>query len=245
MPPTPPEVSALLDAWERGSARSPAARALALLQAGAPSAGADLAALSVGARDAALLALRERLFGSRIPTVATCPACDAPLELELEAGELRMEGGADPRETLSLALDGHEIRFRVPTAADAVACAEAHDVDEARALLLGRCIVEARRGGEPVAPRALPASLTDAVEARMAAADPASDVEIALACPECGHAWAELLDVGSVLWAEVEAWARRLLRDVHALASAYGWSEEQILALGPARRRRYLELVGA
>jgi hypothetical protein len=33
--------------------------------------------------------------------------------------------------------------------------------------------------------------------------------------------------------------------DVHALASAYGWSEREILALSDTRRRLYLEMVSA
>jgi hypothetical protein len=35
------------------------------------------------------------------------------------------------------------------------------------------------------------------------------------------------------------------LRDVHELASAYGWRESEILALSPQRRQAYLELVRA
>ena len=42
---------------------------------------------------------------------------------------------------------------------------------------------------------------------------------------------------------ELEAQAKRLLRSVHVLASAYGWSESEILALSEARRDAYVELV--
>jgi len=31
---------------------------------------------------------------------------------------------------------------------------------------------------------------------------------------------------------------------VHMLASAYGWSEQAILGLSPARRRLYMEMLG-
>ena len=37
--------------------------------------------------------------------------------------------------------------------------------------------------------------------------------------------------------------ARRLATDIHTLAHAYGWSEEQILQLSPFRRHLYLSAV--
>ena len=41
-----------------------------------------------------------------------------------------------------------------------------------------------------------------------------------------------------------DAWALRTLAEVHRLASAYGWREQDILALSPARRQLYLGMVG-
>ena len=38
--------------------------------------------------------------------------------------------------------------------------------------------------------------------------------------------------------------ARQTLLDVHLLASTYGWTEPDILAVPPLRRRHYLELAG-
>ncbi len=43
----------------------------------------------------------------------------------------------------------------------------------------------------------------------------------------------------------MEARAKRLLSEVHALASAYGWSEREILGLSVARREFYLGMVRA
>ena len=48
-----------------------------------------------------------------------------------------------------------------------------------------------------------------------------------------------------ILWAEISARAQHLLREVHLLASAYGWSEQQILELSPTRRASYLRMVSA
>jgi hypothetical protein len=44
-------------------------------------------------------------------------------------------------------------------------------------------------------------------------------------------------------WKEINHWANRILREVHLLASTYGWSEADILALTPTRRQWYLALV--
>ena len=38
-----------------------------------------------------------------------------------------------------------------------------------------------------------------------------------MACPACGHGWQARFDVVSFLWSEIDAWAGRMLRDVHTL----------------------------
>jgi hypothetical protein len=43
----------------------------------------------------------------------------------------------------------------------------------------------------------------------------------------------------------VEAAAKRLLGEIHNLASAYGWSEDAILSLSNSRRALYLQMVQA
>ncbi|MGW5444336.1 T4 family baseplate hub assembly chaperone [Streptomyces asiaticus] len=117
----------------------------------------------------------------------------------------------------------------------------------ARRALIARCIVSVHRSGRPVPADRLPAAeLPEPVQRRLAEAaeraDPAADVTLSVACPECGEVTRAELDIASYLWAELDHWARDLLLDVHLLATAYGWSEPQILALSPLRRRYYLEL---
>ncbi len=65
-----------------------------------------------------------------------------------------------------------------------------------------------------------------------------------LSCPACGHGWLTPLDAPGYLWREIETQARRLLHEVHALASAYGWREADILAMTARRRWAYLEMLG-
>jgi hypothetical protein len=114
-----------------------------------------------------------------------------------------------------------------------------------RQLLLERCLLEIHQDGETRSVDELPATIVDKVVEKMAQADPQADVQLALACPMCNHEWQALFDVVSFFWSEINAWAARLLRDVHALAFAYGWREADILAMSPWRRQLYLEMVRA
>ena len=222
--------SEILDVWERGRGRTLPERALDLLVAGGHGEPPpDL--LSVGERDAVLVELRELTFGPSLPAVVACPSCSEQLEIELAADDLREEGGSP--DEIELGLEGHRVRFRPPTAGDLVEVARVADVEEGRAVLLRRCVLEGEISPEVEA----------AVAARMAEADPGAWIELALACPECGNEWTAPFDIVSFLWEEIGACARRLVRDVHALASAYGWRESEVLALSAARRSAYLELV--
>ena len=103
----------------------------------------------------------------------------------------------------------------------------------AEGLAASGSLLSARHDGIELPVDLLPGSVVEAVEAAMARADPIGDLRLDLTCPACGHNELVALDVAGYVWAEVDAWARRLLEEVHVLASAYGWSEGQIVALGP------------
>ena len=229
----------LLDVWERGLAQQPAERALALLAAARPErTPGELARLSVGRRDAGLLALREQTFGTHIVSIADCPQCGERLELAFESSEIKATADEHEQpETLAIEAGGREVRFRLPDSTDLLAVAGQRDVARTRELLLGRCLIDP--------PDDLSPEAVDAVIACMADADPQGDVQLNLTCPSCGHAWQAVFDIAAFFWSEIQAWAHRTLGDVHRLATAYGWREPDILALSPWRRQVYLELAGA
>jgi hypothetical protein len=229
--------SALVLVWERGQYAAPLERPLTLIAAADPARKPELLErMSIGRRDGELLALREETFGRQIEAVVECRACGEALEVSFDAAELdRREAAAADSHTLTAA--GAEVRFRLPTTADLVAVADEADVGRAREALLERCVLD-----PPVAE--LPNAARAAVAARMAELDPLANVELELACPACGELGRADFDIASFVWTELETAARRALEDVHVLASAYGWREEDVLALSPERRRVYLELAG-
>jgi len=150
-----------------------------------------------------------------------------------------------PAETTALTLtqDGYEVRFRLPNSVDVTAVTGDRDPTENRRLLFQRCLLDARRKGKTIAAEALPKPVVEAIITQMAAADPQADVQLALDCPACGHHWLAPFDIVAFFWTEINTWAYRVMHEVHLLAAAYGWSEADILALTPWRRRFYLEMV--
>ena len=235
--------SELLDAWERGLAGQPIEQGLTLLAAACPESSLEeLAQLSIGRRDAQLLKLREMIFGSQLTSLASCPQCEQRLELNFAVADITAQQPQEQVELLTFARDEYEIQFRLPNSADLIRMT-GWEANQARFLLFGRCLIEARHKGETRSIDDLPPEIIEAVVEQMAEEDPQADIHLTLNCPACGHSWQAPFDIGAFFWAEVDAWARHLLRDVHALASQYGWSESDILRMSARRRQFYLEMI--
>jgi hypothetical protein len=240
----PLSVPELLNIWERGLGSRPFERALAILSAAAPESSiADLARLSVGRRDANLLRLREWAFGSELAMMAACPRCHHSLETAMTVADLCVPVESAGDSETSPAIGDYRFRCRAPNTDDLAACVGL-DMAMSRRALFARCVLDSTLADAPVAADKLPAEIIDEVIERIAEADQA-DIRIDLTCPDCDYRWNELFDIVSYFWTEIDAWARRILREVHILASAYGWKESDILALGPVRRQIYLAMAEA
>jgi len=236
--------SELLSVWEKAAPQRASAWPITLLAAACTDQSPeDLARLSIGQRDSRLLELRERIFGPELNLLSTCAACDARLEVNLLVKHLRTGQPEHATASLFASAGGIDVEFRLPDSFDLDAAAEVKDSAAARMLLLERCVTGARRGGEPVLAGELPAEVVDAIEVRMADADPQADIQLTMACPACGHGWRAIFDIAGYLWRELDSWAMRILKEVHTLARAYGWSEADVLRMSRLRRQTYLALV--
>lgn len=237
----------LLAVWERGRHQDPLERALTLWRAadaGGDRSDEERATAPLGRRDAALLTLRIDTFGPHAECFVACPSCAASLEFALDLSAMLLADPDDGAEggPPALRVDGWEIRFRLPGSRDVAAVAREA---EPWLALARRCVVGAVHGEAPVDPATLPPALAHALDAAMARLDPQADLSLRAGCAACGAEWTGRLDVAAFLWREVEVAADRLLWEVDALARVYGWTEDAILALSPARRRSYLYRVGA
>ena len=234
----------LLEIWEAGQDRHPVDRALILLGTAYPELAWDeLTGLSVGARDARLLSVREQVFGTRLDGFVECPQCAEGLQFGVAVADLRVqpadEAGEQP---LELVTEDFSLRFRLPNSRDLGAAAAREDPAAARDLLVQRCVLRATRKGLPLATDALPVEVVSALAKRLSELDPQAELRLDLLCPACDHRWEAYFDIVAFLWGELAAYARRLLREVHVLALAYGWREADILSMSPLRRRSYIEM---
>jgi len=239
-----------LDAWEQGLGRPSVWQAAVLLAAVCPGVPIEaLAQLSIGQRDAILLALRERVFGSAFTGLARCPACSEQLELTLNTADIQVaEATAVTPETIqpqiwTLVVDGYEVLFRLPNSYDLVQLPAQVDPLAARKQLLQHCILNVSHHNAVDALVQPPANVVEQVVEQMGYVDPQGNMEMALACPFCEHSWIVPFDIASFFWVELHHWALRMLHETHLLAQAYGWSEYDILKLSPRRRHYYLNMV--
>lgn len=236
----------LLNVWEQNRLMPSWQQATALLALADPQASRDeLQGLSIGLRNQRLLALREAMFGSRMESLATCPACAEVLDLAFHVADLHAREGPAAAGPIEMEVDGCALVLRAPASHDLQAISGCTDPADASRRLLERCIVSARREGCDLPVELLPQAAASAAAERIAQADALADIQLALTCPSCGHQWQALFDVLTFFWTEIQSWAHRVFREVHRLALAYGWSERDILAMSPTRRRIYLEMLDA
>jgi hypothetical protein len=235
----------VLDTWEAGEARHPIDRAVLLVHESVEpvDGSSEITSWPLGARDAHLLRLRRAMYGDALPGRSECPGCGEAVEVELSCAELlaaSAPSGTPP--AFEFVHDGVQVRFRLPDSRDLAAIAGYRDIAEAHAALVDRCVVSAvTEQGESVP--TLPEAVAAELAARISANDPGAEFLLDLTCAVCEHQWQTFFEIGTWLWEELGLEARSTLLEVDALARAYGWTEAEVLALSPARRALYLDLV--
>lgn len=240
----PVDELSLLKVLERGLDQPAYKRALLLLEAAQPGIEpGSLANLSIGQRDRRLLLLREQLFGSRMECTLACPACGEALEFSCSVTDLCLEPALPHDQHLELIRGDTAVRYRLPNSDDLETALRDDPEENGQAAVLERCIQQVTENDRDITGQPLPQELQAAVLEGMESADPQGNVELDMTCPSCAEQWQSPFDIVTYLWSELEAWGQRLLGDIHALASAYGWSEAEVLAVTPWRRRQYLERV--
>jgi hypothetical protein len=233
--------------WESGRTLHPIDQGLLAVQTAFPETRHEsVADWPLGRRNRALVQIHCASFGPLLSGWTACRQCGEKLEFEVDANALTEAAPEQPHEA-PVSVAG--CNFRLPTSRDLAALATlaaSPDPTPDAPPLLQQCLLAAPgTDSETTAiPAWTPADL-EAIEERLALSDPLAEILLQFDCPVCGESFHEPLDLATFIWSELEARARHLLLDVHTLASAYGWSEPEILALSPARRAAYLDMVVA
>jgi len=225
-----------LNLWESGAGLHPLDQGMLALGAALPDAPEEtLADWPLGRRNMALAQLRCASFGPRLLGWTACSRCGEKLEVEFDA-RLLSDDAANQGPGLEEPIVVNGRSFRLPTTRDLANAARETDARRAAIRLVESCHLNAE-GSAAWSDEDL-----EQIGQKFALADPLAETRLTLRCPVCENEWEENLDIVSFLWREIEARARKLLFEIHALASAYGWTEADILSLSDRRRTLYLEL---
>jgi hypothetical protein len=196
--------------------------------------------LLVGDRDYLILQLRRLTLGDEFQAVIICPACEAKMDVTVQASDIPVDQRPQAVACYTLELPTPEhpartVRFRLPTGADQEAVLGMNRPAAVDALLK-RCILDDAE--VPLSPEERQA-VVDAMD-RLA---PQLEVELDLTCPECARAFLAPFDPTTFFFQEMRINGDQLLREIHLLAFYYHWSEAEILSLRRDRRRAYLSLL--
>lgn len=189
----------------------------------------------LGARIAALLAvLRRSQGGDSLDLRLRCadPGCNEVFEIALPYVALQ----APPPRAVACVLPGaRQVQMRPATGDDLRRWRAAGAASGEAALQM--MIDSLRLSGE--------AGVDDgpALAEAIATMDPLVDFSVSCHCPACGSEDEHAVDLESQALSRLALLQRALLRQVHIFASRYGWSESEVLAVAPARRARYLDLI--
>jgi hypothetical protein len=239
----------ILNIWEVGLRQHPVERAITILTiAGQQHSRDEVLAMSIGQRDAQLLIVRESTFGTHFAGYAECQRCQEALEVNFDADDIRAAAhseSGDEEQVFSVRHEDYKMTVRLPKNADLISIIRCHDVATARASLLERSITSVTYRGTGIGISELPDSMIAVVGDAIIARDPLAEIRLEMVCPSCDQRWFAIFDILTFLWQEITIRAKSILRDVGLLASAYGWSESDILAMSPVRRRLYLEMVSS
>ena len=187
-----------------------------------------------------LLAIARATRAEPPPVETRCSAseCRAPMRIDLDLSAFATSPGRTPIVCDMAA--GERVVARLPRGLD---LRHWRDAAEDTGSLATR-LIESIDGRVPEPGWRLPQTWLGRLAASLAERDPLTVLQLSAACPDCGRV--NLIDFDLEGWilrllAEEQS---RLLDDVHGLASTYHWSEAEICALPPWRRRAYLARVG-
>ncbi len=199
---------------------------------------AVVAGLSVADRQFLMLELAARLGPAVTWLTACCAGCGERFDFAVDYRKLPVKEAREGYPFVDVETGLGTCRFRAPTGADQEPLAGL-DHDEALRCLLACCMAADERSSREIVD-SLNTEDMGRVETALEAMAPEVAVSVQAACPACGLLHVIEVDPYRALSPNR---GEVLLREIHVIASAYHWSEAEILELPLDRRKRYLNLI--
>jgi hypothetical protein len=230
--------------WELGAGKSSFEMALTSLAFLFPEMNRDeILDLPLGKCNTLLAKVREALFGPMLAGFSECPHCPTAVEFTFDMSRHFTQSEPASFEG-TLSVEGYEIRYRALTLRDIILAAQC-EPGKVRSFLARRAVQAIEQAGRAAEFDNLPEFAPALLAEEMTRCDPQAEAVFDLLCPSCHGRWQAQLEMVEFLTPEIHALARRLLREVHGLARAYGWRESAILGMSARRREYYLQMVNA
>ncbi|MEA3548273.1 MAG: hypothetical protein U9R66_11495 [Thermodesulfobacteriota bacterium] len=195
--------------------------------------------LCVADRQYLMLQLASMLEGNLFWILSSCSSCKNDFDICVKRSDLPVKGAGHGYPFATVKLDGAELTCRIPVGEDQEKIEHLAD-DDALHLLLEHCIEGVN--GEEVE-KSFVDSLTPAdigrIEDVLEDISPSVTTSLLTRCPECDAEQVIELDPYKLPVTETG----NFYQEIHTLATAYHWSEQDIMALPRSRRRIYLDLI--
>jgi hypothetical protein len=192
--------------------------------------------LSVGDRQFLIRELAAHIHANSVWLNIACGRCAEKMDVSFRYADLPVKNATGTFPEFTLQLDKKTLRVRVPNGADQEAIAELSEAEQALHMLLQRIV---RPVGKGRALFNLDTTAAAAIENAVETVAPELGTTLVAPCPHCAAENHVTVD----LYAFVGKLCRELVADVHQIASAYHWTEQDILALPQQRRKHYLALI--
>jgi len=175
-----------------------------------------------------------------LKTLPRCQQCAQHLEIEIAVRDFIADEEATVFEWSPQ--PGQLLSVRLPTGQDQQRWLTSNDISVHS--MAQQLVV--RVNAEPRASDwRIPEDWVDALADELARHDPLTALELPVRCPACEATTTIEFNLEEELLVRLRARQLATLRDIHTLASAYHWSESEILKLPEWRRRQYLTQIAA
>ncbi len=191
----------------------------------------DAKKIAIADRDRIIAELFIKYFGEKIESTISCKNCSQKFDLDFSLKNILTNYLSNsiltPKNGI-YKIDGI-CEFRLPTGEDELAIKGLTNA-EAERYLYEKCILKGKIGAEKL-------------QEMMEEIAPVLNINLQAACPECNAEQDVKFDMQSFFITKFLQEKPKLIAEIHALASSYHWTKNEILELPRSLRKQFYGLI--